>query len=546
MAVADTLTSADAVTAVPQPGDVIADKYLVESVVASGGMGTVLAAKHLQLGQSIAIKVVRADESKREEAIARFLREGRAAASLESDHVVRIHDLGTLEHGTVFMVMELLRGQDLAHHLGDHGALPIEEAAEYVLQACDAIAEAHSRGIVHRDLKPSNLYLTHRSDGQPLIKVLDFGISKSVRQGDDPAFQANLTSTRSVMGSPAYMSPEQVRDAKKVDHRTDIWSLGVILYELLAGQPAFEGDTLPGVCAAIAADAPRPLRAARPDVPPELEAIVVRCLEKDPNRRFQTVRELVEALAAFAPQRRTSTVVVVPSPDSSLPVPRVPSGDLEPTLRPAELGSAEPPAPQSAQPDVKIVTGRSSVDEAASTLVSPQSTPRRPVPAARASGKWSLAAAGALAAVAAIAWVLWPNHRATSTAPEASAAPAPRQTSFTLLVESTPSAAEIYDDDWRLGETPMLLTVERASVAGRPRLFVLRHPGYEPYSIVQGDSDANVRVMAALVPAVPVPGASVAPPGPRVPPPTKAAEPKRAVPAASGAPAMAPDIRMNR
>ena len=546
MAAADTLTTADAATGVPQPGDVIADKYLVESVVASGGMGTVLAAKHLQLGQSVAIKVVRADESKREEAIARFLREGRAAASLESDHVVRIHDLGTLEHGTVFMVMELLRGRDLAHHLGEHGALPIEEAAEYVLQACEAIAEAHSRGIVHRDLKPSNLYLTHRSDGQPLIKVLDFGISKSVRQGDDPAFQANLTSTRSVMGSPAYMSPEQVRDAKKVDHRTDIWSLGVILYELLAGQPAFDGDTLPGVCAAIAADTPKPLRAARPDVPPELEAIVVRCLEKDPDRRFQTVREFVASLAAFAPRHGADTVVVLPSAD--LPVPRVPSGDLEPTLRPAELGSQGPTAPKPAEPDVKIITGRSSVDEAASTLVSPQSAPRRFVPAPRARWgvKGTLLLAGGLAAVAASVWALWPNHRAMSTAPEASVGPAPRLASFTLLVESTPSAAEIYDNDRRLGETPMLLAIERASVAGRPRLFVLRHPGYEPYSIVQGDSEANVRVMAALVPAVPVAAASVATPPPRVQTPARTTEPKRAVPSASGAPVMAPDIRMNR
>jgi serine/threonine-protein kinase len=284
-------------------------------------------------------------------------------------------------------------------------------------------------------------------------------------------------------------------------------------------------------------------------VPPELEAIVVRCLEKDPNRRFQTVRELVNALAAFAPQRGSSAIVILPSADSSLPVPQVPSDDVAPTLRPAELPSPEPTAAKSAEPDVKIITSRSSVHDAASTLVSPQSVPRQPVPIAPArsrSIKWMLAAAGAvvaLVALVAIGWALWPNH---AVAPAVPVAPAPEQSSFTLLVESTPSGAEIYEDDRRLGATPMLLTIERASVAGRPRLFVLRHPGYEPYSVVQGDSEANARSMAALVPAVPVVSASPATQPPRVQTPARVADPKRAAPAPSGAPAMAPDIRMNR
>jgi serine/threonine protein kinase len=543
MSATDTLTSAQSVDGVPQPGDVVADKYLVESVVAIGGMGTVLAAKHLALGQSVAIKVLRADDSKREEAVARFLREGRAAASLESDHVVRIYDVATLDQGAVFMVMELLRGRDLAHYLAERGALPIEEAAEFVLQTCDAIREAHARGIVHRDLKPSNLYLCHRSDGQPLIKVLDFGISKSVGSGDDPTFQANLTSTRSVMGSPAYMSPEQVRDAKKVDHRTDIWSLGVILYELLAGEPAFEADTLPGVAAAIAADTPRPLRAARPDVPPELEAIVVRCLEKDPNRRFQSVTELVNALEAFAPQLRNSAIVVVPGGDMDLPVPQAPLPDVAPTLRPREVPSTARSEPRSAKPDVKVVTARSSSDEASSTLLSPQSVPRPRFASVgwAAKTKWTVAAVAAVVAAGAI-WALWPSRPAAPAAPSASAI----QPSFTLLVESTPSGADVYENDQRLGSSPMLISIEHQSVAGRPRLFVLRHAGFEPYSILQNDAETNVRVMAALVPVAPVPSSLAASPAPRAVGPARAAEPRRPAPAPSGGPVMAPDIRLNR
>src|SRR5437773_10995612 len=152
------------------------------------------------------------------------------------------------------MVMELLRGEDLATLLERQGPAPVEVAVEYVVQACDAVAEAHVTGIVHRDLKPSNLFVSRRSDGRPLVKVLDFGISKAIEGSH--AFQGNLTEPRSVVGSPYYMSPEQVRDAKRVDARTDVWSLGMILYELMTGEPAFNADTLPGICAAIAADTP--------------------------------------------------------------------------------------------------------------------------------------------------------------------------------------------------------------------------------------------------------------------------------------------------
>jgi serine/threonine protein kinase len=304
----------------PEPGEIIADKYRVESLVGAGGMGVVVAARHLQLGQRVAIKLLRLntlEPDRQIEACARFLREGQAAAGLSSDHVVRIHDVGTLDTGEPFMVMELLRGEDLAQLIERQGPAPYAAAVDYILQACHAVGEAHSSGIVHRDLKPSNLFVSTRSDGRATVKVLDFGISKTKSRRED-AFDGNLTDTRSVVGSPYYMSPEQVRDAKRVDERTDIWALGMILYELLVGEPAFNGDTLPAICAAIAADPPRPLRASRPDVPEDLELVVMKCLAKNPDDRYRSVEELVRALAAHAPGSQVGEGAVYASSQSVL------------------------------------------------------------------------------------------------------------------------------------------------------------------------------------------------------------------------------------
>ncbi|HEY5373467.1 MAG TPA: serine/threonine-protein kinase, partial [Polyangiaceae bacterium] len=289
------------------PGDVLAGKYRVERVLGMGGMGVVVAATHLELGQLVALKFLLPAAELNAEATARFIREARAAVRISSEHVARVTDVGRLENGAPYMVMEYLEGVDLGEHVkGAH--LPIDAAADFVLQACEAIAVAHALGIVHRDLKPANLFVTIRPDGTPLIKVLDFGISKVVGINEQ---NPSLTKTSAVMGSPLYMSPEQMRSARNVDARADIWSLGTILHELIAGSPPFGGETLGEVFSNVMTVEATPLRVLRPETPERLERLVQRALEKDPARRIANVGDLAAALAEFAPARSRALVARV-------------------------------------------------------------------------------------------------------------------------------------------------------------------------------------------------------------------------------------------
>ena len=280
-----------------------AGKFVVERVIGVGGMGVVVAAHHQHLEQTVAIKFLRRDAAKDEMAVSRFLREARAAIALQSEHVVRVMDAGRLDDGLPYLVMEYLSGLDLDQVLAQRGRLPLAEAVEYLLQAMEAVADAHAAGIVHRDLKPSNLFVTTRADGSPHVKVLDFGISKAFDAARG-AKQPSLTVTSMTLGSPLYMSPEQVRSSKTVDARTDVWALGVIAYELLAGVQPFEAETVTGLCAKIVADEPVPLRSIRPDVPAAFEAVVLKCLEKSPAARYQSVIRAGGGAAAFCVGRR--------------------------------------------------------------------------------------------------------------------------------------------------------------------------------------------------------------------------------------------------
>jgi serine/threonine-protein kinase len=258
-------------------------------------MGVVVAATHLQLHQKVALKFMLGKCVGQASMIERFVREARAAARLRSDHVARVIDVGTLETGSPYIVMEYLEGTDLGSLIETRGRLGIELSVDCLLQACDAVAEAHAIGIVHRDLKPRNLFLTTRNDGSALVKVLDFGISKHTTGVDH-----SLTSTSEVIGSPSYMSPEQFRSAKSVDQRSDIWALGTILYELLTGQLPFVAETITALAAMVLIEEPRPLLSFRDDIPLPLARTIERCIKKDPASRFQSVAELALALQPFA------------------------------------------------------------------------------------------------------------------------------------------------------------------------------------------------------------------------------------------------------
>lgn len=304
------------------PGDVIVGKYCVERVLGAGGMGVVVAARHLQLGQLVAIKCMRDNAGGDEGAVARFLREARAAVALSSEHAARVLDVGALGDGAPYIVMEYLAGIDLAEVLRRDGPLPVGAAVGFVLQACDAIAEAHSLAIVHRDLKPSNLFVTTRRDGSALLKVLDFGISK-VSQSGQADVEPSLTASGTVMGSPGYMSPEQVRNAKNADARSDIWSLGVIMYEVLTGVPPFQGTSLGDTFAKIVSEDPPALAALRPEVPRGLAAIVHKCLCRNVNERFQSIGELASSLRPFAPGESALLVDrILRAADAAGPPPR--------------------------------------------------------------------------------------------------------------------------------------------------------------------------------------------------------------------------------
>ena len=332
---------------VPQPGDVVVEKYRVDRVLGVGGMGCVVAATHASLGTPVAIKFLLARAAKNPSNIERFQREAQAAARIKSDHVAKVTDVGTLASGTPYMIMEFLDGEDVSERL-KRGAIAIPEACRYILQACEALAEAHAAGIVHRDLKPANLFLTPHPSGGHRVKVLDFGISKILAEpGVAPG--ADLTKTSTLMGSPLYMSPEQMMSAKDADARADIWALGVILHELITGIPPFIGGTLPEICSKILTAPPTPLAQALPGAPPNLAAVLTRALAKKPDDRHPTLAELAVELAPFAGpagQRSADIVcrVLGRSPSAATGVPATTPG------HPTGIDTTPGPAPPAGHP----------------------------------------------------------------------------------------------------------------------------------------------------------------------------------------------------
>ena len=295
-------------------GEILAGKYRVERLLGVGAMGVVVAATHVDLLELRAIKFMLPSMLGDVEGVERFLREARAVSKLRSRHVAAVYDVGRLETGAPFIVMEHLEGSDLKTVLDQRRVLAPGEAAAYVSEACEALAEAHAAGIIHRDIKPANLFLATRAGSPEAIKVLDFGIAKMAAGPGATAME--MTRTKEILGTPLYMSPEQMRSMRSTDARSDVWSLGVILYRALTGKVPFDGETLTEVCIAVLGDTPVRPSALRPDLPVGLDAVILGCLEKDPARRIGSAAELATALAPFADSRARA-------PQASLPAERV-------------------------------------------------------------------------------------------------------------------------------------------------------------------------------------------------------------------------------
>ncbi len=420
-------------------GQILAGKYRVEKVLGAGGMGVVVAAWHLELEQRVAVKFLHPLAMERPDTAERFRREARSAAKIRSEHVARVIDVGIMEGGLPYMVMEHLDGHDVAQEM-QRGPLAISDAIDFVLQALEALAEAHAAGIVHRDLKPANLFLAMRPDGTRIVKVLDFGISKSLF-GTSVA-EMSLTRTAALIGSPLYMSPEQMRSAKDVDTRTDIWSLGVMLYEMITGRPPYTGDSIPALCASLLNDQPVSMQQLRQEVSPALEDAVMRCLAKDRQQRYATVSELARALAPFG------------SSSSQVHVDRASrvQGATDVTLSafasaPATARSVSPAVSQPRAPSQLVITpiqgspltappARGTVDSWGRT-----DGPAAPVPARSRTGLFVGLGFGLFALVGIVGFL---GTRAPATGAAASAAPELKPAEPAVLASpAAPSAAVV-------------------------------------------------------------------------------------------------------
>ena len=281
----------------PRIGQTISDKYRIDRKLGEGGMGAVYEAEHTLIGRKVAIKLLRPEVAEEESILTRFQREARAATAIGHDHIVEVMDMGSLDDGSTFMILEYLQGQDLDELLKSE-RLTVGRLVHILDQTCDALAAAHAKGIIHRDLKPANIFLVDKPSDRDFVKVLDFGIAK--QHAAEGAEASGLTQTGVALGTPAYMSPEQAQNVKGIDHRSDIYSLGVILFEALAGRRPFEGESFVQLMVAVVCDPAPSLSLLRPDLPTELTQLVDHLLSKDPEERVQDCLSLREALRPFA------------------------------------------------------------------------------------------------------------------------------------------------------------------------------------------------------------------------------------------------------
>jgi serine/threonine protein kinase len=476
-------------------GTVINGKFRVVSLLATGGMGRIYRAEQAPLGRLVAVKVLRtptiASETIATEFRKRFFREASILAKLQHANVVTLFDYGRIEglaDERYFMAMEYLQGDTLALRLKKVHALPVQDSLRILRQIARGLRESHRLGVVHRDLKPSNVMLVPEEDGGEGVKILDFGIGKLLGTTDD---DQELTQEGAFLGSPKYIAPEQVNE-RRIDQRTDVYALGVIAYECLCGRVPFEGQTNLETILAHSNQPVKPMAVRCPGtvVPEVVEAFVRRCLEKDPADRPQSMEEVLRAISdceralygmtslgsmrSEAPGQVPPRIAIPGHPESeTLALTPPPHGKVE--LRPS-MGTASPLTRSDSMPV-------------------PQGPSRLPV--ALAIGLLALAVGG-------FAVARFTTRGAAGGAVASVAAPpsvpstAPR--SFTLVLDSRPSGADVWDGDDVIGATPMQVTIDRAGVKSAERHFVLRLDGYAPYTVLQGDSEGIVQVTAPLDP----------------------------------------------
>lgn len=532
------------------PGDVIAGQYVVEHAIGSGGMGEVVAARPTAGGDLVAVKVMLARDRDAGGLTKRFSREVRTISAIDSPHVARLLDSGTLDDGRPFLVLELLEGEGVEELIRRRAPLPVDEAIGVVLQACEGVAEAHARGIVHRDLKPSNLFCCDIEGDEPLVKVLDFGIAKPTLSLEMDSAETSLTRSDSLLGSPQYMSPEQIRSAREVDGRTDIWALGVIAFKLLTGKLAFDARTVGEHFAMVLSDQPTALRDERPEAPLELERIILRCLEKTPTRRFRDVAALALALAPFGPPgsgKRVDRIErLIEGARASMPSLGGAFGSDDELTATEDSTANRTMGEAPTVPDTDLSTDR----PLARAVQVPTSEPSEP----DGSADWSDPPAGArrsqrwiggalLAALAAGGlWILLrtdidsattaatPDGGATTAAatPGSEAAPEPPPTSIRLRLQVTPPEARAELDGRTIAhEEPLALPYDE----GEHHLMVSA-PGYvSSEHTFGGDRD---RYLEVILDPLPTPSATAAAPRwPARPPPPIATAPSATAPPTS-------------
>jgi serine/threonine-protein kinase len=454
--------------------------YRVTSLLGEGGMGVVYLAQHPVIGRKVAIKLLHAVLARDPDIVARFFNEARAIHMIAHENIVEILDFGQTTDGQPYFIMEYLTGESLSDAVG-RGAMPVEEVETIGVQMCKALAAAHTKGIVHRDLKPHNVQLCRRADGAMLVKILDFGVAKILSSPDGN--QSVKTRTGSLMGTPLYMSPEQCKGAGVLDHRTDIYSLGVMLYEMLAGRPPFMAEGVGELFAKHMLEDPPQLTEFAPNTPPHMAAAIMKSLAKEPDARFASMDDFRKALVG-------EVKVTAPRPATVVPGSRRMSNTMAQTMSP--------------KASTTLSSASSEIDESLET------------PARSKKGLY-LGIAGAVAAAAAVIVAVLPSDKSkpdarpvATTAPNVAPAvppvpPPPVKKTVTIRFESDPPGAHVFDkkDDKDIGVVPVEIQISKdAAKHGDTTAYVYRLPGYRDLALTADPtSDRTYHVSLDKLPA---------------------------------------------